>query len=94
MCDFQAFRNQARAAFPDLNISVMMYEKQTAKGSDLIYYRLSAAGMSIGPQRLTAEATSAEDAIAALVRQVAPARRAVRAAVQQAQLTRHQRQAA
>ena len=92
MSDFADFRTQARAAFPDLNVSVMMYDKETATGSGLIYYRLKAAGMKIGAASLTAEATSPAEAIASMIRQVAQARRATRAA-DAAMLARSQRPA-
>ncbi|MDF7815490.1 MULTISPECIES: hypothetical protein [Hymenobacter] len=93
MSDFADFRTQARAAFPDLNVSVMMYDKETATGSGLIYYRLKAAGMKIGAASLTAEATSPAEAIASMIRQVAQARRATRAAADAAMLARSQRPA-
>lgn len=94
MLDFAEFRNQARAEFPDLNVSVMMYEKETATGTDLVYYRLKATGMKIGAASLTAEGTSPAEAIAALIRLVGPARRAVRAAADAAMQARSHRIAA
>ena len=91
MCDFAAFRTQARAAFPDLNVSVMMYERETATSIGLIYYRLKAAGMKIGAASLTAEGTSPVEAVARMIQQVAQARRATRAAADAAKLARSQR---
>lgn len=62
MSDFHDFRNLARAAFSDLNVSVMMYEPQTARGGDLITYRLKANGPKL-QQALTVEGPSAASAI-------------------------------
>ncbi|QIL78405.1 hypothetical protein [Hymenobacter sp. HDW8] len=84
MSDFADFRTKARAAFPDLNVSVMLYDKETATVSGLIYYRLKAAGMKIGAAGLTAEATSPAEAITSMIRLVAQARRATRAAAEAA----------
>lgn len=88
MCDFTDFRNQARAAFRSLNVSVMMYDKQTATSSGVIYYRLEVAGMAIGAKNLTAEGVTPKEVIDAMIKKVAQARRNVRNAADDAALER------
>ena len=75
MCDFTAFRNKARATFPDLIVSVMMFEKGNGRGVELTMYRVKVAGMSIGAD-LTSQGVRSEDVLSGLVRQVGAARRA------------------
>jgi hypothetical protein len=89
MTDFETFRTYARAAFSDLHISVMMCDDASARGSGLTYYQLTATGMPIGAQPLTARATSAAEVIRLMIGKVGPARRVVKAAA--AQLARRNR---
>lgn len=88
MCDFANFRSQARQAFSTLIVSVLMFEKGSGRGGEVTYYRVKVAGMAIGPDPLSATATSAQDAIDALIRQVGQARRQVQQARQQRQVSR------
>ena len=89
MNDFQDFRNQAHRAFPSLIVSVLMFERGSGRGGEVTYYRVKVAGMAIGPEALSATATSAQGAIDALIRQVGQTRRQVQQARQQRQLDRH-----
>ncbi|MGI4884254.1 MAG: hypothetical protein ACRYFR_04775 [Janthinobacterium lividum] len=63
MSDFRDFANLARAAFPKLNISVLMFERQTAKGIHTVRHRLRANG----PGLLAAVVSEADTATQALV---------------------------
>lgn len=76
MTDFVDFRNHARATFPNLSVSVLIYEKDDAMGGNLIYWRLSVQGMSLGAEAVKVEATSAEAVLRSAIRQVARARTA------------------
>ena len=78
MSDFLDFSRAARAAFPSLHVSVMMYEKASARGGELLYYRLKVEGMALGTEALTATDTSAEQVINTMIGQVGRARRLVR----------------
>lgn len=80
MCEFKTFRTQARQAFPDLLVTVTMFEEASGVGGEITYYQLTAKGLPIGAATPTAKATTADDAIKALIRLVAPARRAARTA--------------
>lgn len=75
MSDFQDFARLARAAFPKLNISVLMYEPQTAAGIHTVRHRLKANGPGLGAE-VTTEADTAAGAVDALRAAVRTARRA------------------
>lgn len=79
MCDYFAFRDKARAMFPGLIISVMMFEQGSGKGGEVTMYRVKAAGMSIGSD-LSAQGANDEEVLTAMVRKVGAARRAKKAA--------------
>ena len=76
MTDFVDFRNTARATFPNLSVSVLMYEKDDAMGGNLIYWRLSVQGMALGAEGVKVEAASASAVIQSAIRQVGRARTA------------------
>jgi hypothetical protein len=80
MCEFIPFRNRARQEFPDLIVSVHMFEQGSGGGGEVIQYQVDVAGQPIGTAPLSATATSVDDVIKALIKLVAPARRAVRQA--------------
>lgn len=88
MCDFANFRTQAREVFSTLIVSVLMFERGSGRGGEVTYYRVKVAGMAIGPDALSATATSAQEAINALISKVGQARRQVNEARQQQQLNR------
>ena len=88
MYSFSDFCKQARAAFPDLIVSVRMYERGSGTGGEVTMYRLSAQGQNIGAATLTADADTQPEVIKSLSCQVGQARRQVQAqrkAQQQAQ---------
>ncbi len=87
MCDYFAFRDKARATFPGLIVSVMMFEKGSGKGGEVTMYRVKAAGMAIG-EDLTSEGACADEVLTAMVRKVGAARRAVKEAANARALAR------
>lgn len=87
MCDFAAFRSKANATFPDLIVSVMMFEEGKGKSVPVTMYRVKVAGMAIG-DNLTSQAASVEGVLGALVRKVGAARRAKIEAAQTRALAR------
>lgn len=87
MCDFFAFRAKANATFPDLIVSVMMFEEGKGKSLPVTMYRMKVAGMAIG-DTLTSQGASAEEVLKALVRRVGAARRAKKEAANNRELAR------
>lgn len=75
MSEFAVFARLARATCPKLNVSVLMYEQQSAKGLHNIRYRLKANGPGLA-QEITAEADNPVGAITELRAKVREARRA------------------
>ena len=75
MSEFAVFARLARATCPKLHISVMMYERQNARGLDNVRYRLQATGPGLAKE-ITAEADSPVGAISELTAKVREARRA------------------
>jgi hypothetical protein len=88
MCDYFAFRTKAIATFPDLIVSVMMFDKGSGKDVSLTMYRVKVAGMAIGAD-LSSQGASAEEVLTELVRQVGKARRAKKEADRARQLARY-----
>ena len=48
MLDYFAFRDLARATFPSLIVSTMMYEKGSGAGGEVTMYRVKVSGQGIG----------------------------------------------
>lgn len=74
MCDFAAFRNKANAAFPDLIVSVLMFERGRSRSVPVTMYRVKVAGMAIGAD-LASQGESVAEVLASLARLVGAARR-------------------
>ncbi|MDF7815335.1 hypothetical protein [Hymenobacter sp. YC55] len=87
MCDFFAFRDNAKAAFSTLIVSVMMYEKGSGMGGEIVMYRVKVAGMAIG-EDLTSEGPNPEEVLTNLRRKVGAARRVKKAADNARELAR------
>lgn len=66
MTAFANFRTQARAEFPTLTVSVIMYEEQSATTSGLTMYRLRAQGLASDEAARSTQADSPSEAVSSL----------------------------
>ena len=90
MLDYFAFRNKATATFPNLVVSVMMYERGSGLGGEVTMYRVKVAGMAIG-EDVKSEGADAETVLREAVRRVSVARKAVKQAQWDKMVARHNR---
>lgn len=79
MLDFFAFRDKARAAFPSLIVSVLMWEKGSGAGGEVTMYKVKVSGQGIGGE-FSSQGTDAEEALIDLIQKVAGGRAVVRVA--------------